>query len=354
MKYCSQCGGLLTDDPSVKYCPSCGAPVGKPATTNISPAPPASNLTEKQKKILLGGVAVILCAALGTGIRLFRSRGPSSGEFADNSDAGAPSSASLQAEASPSSPASTSYDVVSGQQEDVLSADAVASDIISAFSDPVIFRGVPENISLTVNGQSVDFSVLPEAVVLDKSVLGEYSQIRVIRPNADGNFQTQVIWFNSHTDNEYTFPDGEWADCDPDGMDIPSTDYLTDLAEAYYRSFLTAINQQDPRQLAFCTERNQLEQNEHIFSSLNNQSEWQTDSFSVEVDNASIQCDSGRVMFNASFGAYRVRHENGETLYNYNHRTLEVLWSNGQWLVNDIEFLSDKDFVQHIYADLEK
>lgn len=75
MHNCMHCGNPLPEGQDIKNCPSCGHPISQ-----ISPSKSPFlklqalfySIPEQNRKIAVGVVAFILCAALGTGIRIFR------------------------------------------------------------------------------------------------------------------------------------------------------------------------------------------------------------------------------------------------------------------------------------------
>ena len=65
-----------------------------------------------------------------------------------------------------------------------------------------------------------------------------------------------------------------------------------------------------------------------------------------------IEYSNGLVRYNGSFVTYATNRETGLQKEIANHRTIELVWQNGMWMVNRMAFLSDDDFNAGRYAAL--
>ena len=128
---------------------------------------------------------------------------------------------------------------------------------------------------------------------------------------------------------------------------------MLSIATDYYECFLKAINAQSLDPLVYSNADNTADQSEHVFSDLNNQSVWDTENFTCQIDESSLTTNNDIALFNVTYSAYRTRDEDGETVSNTNHRTIRARWDGSMWKVDAIAFLRDADFAAHKYADFK-
>lgn len=223
---------------------------------------------------------------------------------------------------------------------------------LTASASQIVLRGVPEGSQVTINGTSAPFTASGNDVALEASLVTAPCQIRVIAPEGT-SYKTAVLFYEEGSGNDLDFSMLEWQSCNMDGFASPSLSTMNSLAFSYYKGFLNAINAQSTDPMVYSTAGNTADQTEHVFSDLNNQSVWDTSSFSCTMDSNSMTVSGDTVLFNVTYSAYRTKNDTGERVSNTNHRTIRAKWEDGMWKVDRIAFLSDSDFDAHKYADLD-
>lgn len=224
---------------------------------------------------------------------------------------------------------------------------AVASDT------QTVLRGIPEDASITANGIGIPFTLVGKDAVIDSSLLPVPCQLRVTAQKDDGIYSSAVCFFTEDSSNDLDFSTLSWQDSTSDGFSTPTAGTMLSLATDYYEGFLKAINAQSLDPLVYSTADNTADQSEHVFSDLNNQSVWDTETFTCQIDESSLTTNNDIALFNVTYSAYRTRDEDGETVSNTNHRTIRARWDGSMWKVDAIAFLSDADFAAHKYADFK-
>lgn len=386
-------GGRIVTNPAAKFCPSCGRPLAsvEPQKENentevtdpsqekntqqdtFQPAPQTKaafnqdmssrwdtyrNPNQWLKWVALGvgvlavavGVFVLFTVANLKGVSpsdLFKGDSLTddfSGSVYDH-DVTLPQSTSSRNEIQEDPPAQEAQSESTEQEPAVIVGE-----------DQVIFHNARPNASLTIDGKQVDFQYSGQDIVLARSQLPDVAQVRIVAPTQSG-WETAAVWFNYRYGNELTFGDeadyGSYTPCTQDGKAQPSTKVIDVLTWAYYRGFLQSINEQSLDYMAYSSASNTQEQSRNVFSDLNSQNIYDMGDYSAVCDPNSISYTSNdRVIYNASFRCIYTDRKGGESKETTNHRTIELIWEDGIWKVNDIAFLSNDDFAARRYADL--
>lgn len=234
-------------------------------------------------------------------------------------------------------------------------ADPSQGQVAEASDSQVVLRNVPENATLTVDGNPVSFTAVGEDVVVSRDSLPDVCVIRAIVPTEDG-YQTAAVWYNYRYGNDLTLGDpdqyGAYTDCDETGLCEPSYKVVDVLTWAYYTGYLNCINNQTMAYMAYSTQNNNDLQMEHVYSEDNAKNEYDLDNYQAVCSAPTIEYASGMVRYNATFVTYATNRETGLQKEISNHRTIELVWQNGMWMVNRMAFLSDEDFNAGRYATL--
>lgn len=362
MRYCTKCGQPAADD-NQKFCSNCGAPLG-PATQPqagqpVQPGQPAgpggaapsggmpnplAGLSDQNKKILILVVVLVVCALIGTLIRVV-------GNMPKNSQGTTTTSQSQSQAAAGDGSASTGDPWTDGVEP----ADPSQGQVAEASDSQVVLRNVPENATLTVDGNPVSFTAVGEDVVVSRDSLPDVCIVRAIVPTEDG-YQTAAVWYNYRYGNDLTMGDpdqyGAYTDCDETGLCEPSYKVVDVLTWAYYTGYLNCINNQTMAYMVYSTQNNNSLQEDHVFSEDNAKNEYDLENYQAVCSAPTIEYASGMVRYNASFVTYATNRETGLQKEISNHRTVELVWQNGMWMVNRMAFLSDEDFNAGRYATL--
>ena len=234
-------------------------------------------------------------------------------------------------------------------------ADPSQDQVAEASDSQVVLRNVPENATLTVDGNPVSFTVVGDDAVVSRDSLPDVCIVRAIVPTGDG-YQTAAVWYNYRYGNDLTLGDpdqyGAYTDCDETGLCEPSYKVVDVLTWAYYTGYLNCINNQTMAYMAYSTQNNNSLQEDHVFSEDNAKNEYDLDNYQAVCSAPTIEYASGMVRYNATFVTYATNRETGLQKEISNHRTIELVWQNGMWMVNRMAFLSDEDFNAGRYATL--
>lgn len=369
---CKHCGREITN-PNARFCPNCGKPLdGAPAPGGQNYSRPEPRQQPKRKRpsnarpewdnyqdpnrwvkwlVLIVAVVVVLVAALVIWGFTFLN-GKSILDLLMEDDSRGQSMQSQVVDEAPSSslPSSLATSKPEEEEEEEPVEPAQASDT------QVVFRNVPDDATITVNGSSVSFEMVGHDAVVQRDAIPDVAQVRVIAPTADGGWQTASVWYNYKYGNDMTMGSaddyGQYISCDSDGKAEPSEKVVDVLTWAYYDGFLRCINDQTLDYMTFSTASNTADQSENIFSDTNAKNTYDRSDFIAVCDPDSIRYEDGRVIYNAYFSSTRTRRSTGESKQIDNHRTIELVWEDGMWKVNRIAFLSDEDFSAGNYAQL--
>lgn len=217
----------------------------------------------------------------------------------------------------------------------------------------VVIHDAHPNGRLLVDGQEVPFEYVGSDIVIQRSVLPDVCQVRLIAENG-GAYQTAAVWFNEDYGHELSFAAdyGDYETCDVTGLAHPSEKVINVLIWAYHLGFLQSINEQSTSYMRYSTQSNTKAEEDHIFSTANSQNKYKLDDFSATLEPDSVQYNGdGTVLFNASFRSEATNRSSGKKSTVNNHKTMEIIWEDGMWKVNRIAFLNDDDFDAGRYAD---
>lgn len=380
MRYCTKCGQPISDD-SQKFCANCGAPVGAAAgqtstqpTGAPAPAPapgapaqgnlpnPLAGLSDQNKKIVILVVVLLACALLGTLIRVLGNRTSDSASTPSSvSTTQSENQAEMQSQEEGAAEGAAAADDTQAQDGDpwgdgVEPADPDQVQRAEASDTQVVFRNVPANATLTVDGRAISFSTVGEDAVVSRDTLPDLCVVRAIVPLEDGGYQTAAVWYNYRYGNELTLGDpdqyGAYTDCDETGLCEPSYKVVDVLTWAYYTGYLNCINNQTMAYMAYSTQTNNSVQQNNVFSEANAKNEYDLSNYQAVCSQPTIEYANGLVRYNGSFVTYATNRETGLQKEISNHRTIELVWQDGMWMVNRMAFLSDEDFNAGRYAAL--
>lgn len=124
------------------------------------------------------------------------------------------------------------------------------------------------------------------------------------------------------------------------------------LTWAYYTGYLNCINNQTMAYMAYSTQTNNSVQQDNVFSEANAQNEYDLSNYQAVCSQPTIEYANGLVRYNSSFVTYATNRETGLQKEISNHRTIELVWQDGMWMVNRMAFLSEDDFNAGRYATL--
>lgn len=371
MRYCTKCGQPAADD-NQKFCANCGAPLDPPSQPSQAAQPragqpaqpgqpaasggagpfsgmpnPLAGLSEQNKKILILVVVLVACALIGTLIRVV-------GNMPKNSP-GTTTTTTSQSQPQTASEEGAASSIGDPWTDGVEPADPSQNQVAQASDSQVVLRNVPENATLTVDGNPVSFTAVGEDVVVSRDSLPDVCIVRAIVPTGDG-YQTAAVWYNYRYGNDLTLGDpdqyGAYTDCDETGLCEPSYKVVDVLTWAYYTGYLNCINNQTMAYMVYSTQNNNSLQEDHVFSEDNAKNEYDLENYQAVCSAPTIEYASGMVRYNASFVTYATNRETGLQKEISNHRTVELVWQNGMWMVNRMAFLSDEDFNAGRYATL--
>ena len=368
MRYCTKCGQPIPDD-SQKFCAHCGTPVDA-ATGQSSAQPteatapaqgslpnPLAGLSDQNKKIVILVVVLLACALIGTLIRVIGSRGSAS---ASESPSASTTQNESQTAIQPQDEAAAADDAQTQNSDPwadgVEPADPNQVQRAEASDTQVVFRNVPANATLTVDGSAISFSSVGDDAVVSRDALPDLCVVRAIVPLEDGGYQTAAAWYNYRYGNDLTLGDpdqyGAYTDCDETGLCEPSYKVVDVLTWAYYTGYLNCINNQTMAYMAYSTQTNNSVQQDNVFSEANAQNEYDLSNYQAVCSQPTIEYANGLVRYNSSFVTYATNRETGLQKEISNHRTIELVWQDGMWMVNRMAFLSEDDFNAGRYATL--
>lgn len=376
---CKYCGREITN-PNARFCPGCGKPLDSAASAGASgPAaqagpqkggarqqprrqrrssarPEWDNYQDPNRWVKWLVLVVVLVVVLVTALVIWGItflNGKSILELLQEDGSRGQLSQSQVVDEAPSSSLPSSLPTARPEPEE---EEEEPTERAEASDTQVVFRNVPDDATIRVNGSSVSFEMVGKDAVVQRSSLPDVAQVQVIAPTVSGGWQTAIVWYNYKYGNDMTMGDaddyGQYAVCDSDGVAEPSEKVVDVLTWAYYDGFLRCINDQTLNYMIYSTAYNTSAQSENIFSETNAQNTYDRDDFTAVCDPDSIRYEDGRVIYNAYFSSTRTRRSTGETKQIENHRTIELVYEDGMWKVNRIAFLSDEDFNAGNYAQL--
>ena len=230
---------------------------------------------------------------------------------------------------------------------------ATAEPSATASDTTYIVRGVPENATITINGEPAAYTLVGSDVVFQKDALGTAAQLRFV-VQVNGTYQAAQLWYTEESGNEITLGSDVFSASDSTGLLTPDEDYIQKTALYYYKGFLDAINVHNLGAMRFSTERNSNEQSKHVFSDLNAGNTYDSTTASCSIDAVSLNIGQSDLTVNVTYTCVREDRSTSDRAVNSNHRTIKMIWQDGMWQVDDIAFLNDTDFAAHRYADLNK
>lgn len=380
---CKYCGREITN-PNARFCPGCGKPLDSAASSGpsgpsyggasgsqnydrgsarqqprrqrrSSARPEWDNYQDPNRWVKWLVLVVVLVVVLVTAMVIWGITFLNGKSILELMEEDSPSQ-SLQSQTADEVPSSSLPSSLATTRPETEEEEEEPTERAEASDTQVVFRNVPKDAVITVNGSSVSFEMVGRDAVVQRSSLPDVAQVQVIAPTADGDWQTAIVWYNYKYGNDMTMGDaddyGQYVPCGEDGLAEPAEKVVDVLTWAYYDGFLRCINDQTLDYMTYSTAYNTSVQSENIFSETNSQNTYDRDDFTAVCDPRSIRYEDGRVIYNAYFSSTRTRRSTGETKQIENHRTIELVYEDGMWKVNRIAFLSDEDFNAGNYAQL--
>lgn len=362
---CKWCGKSITN-PNARFCPSCGKPLdsGTPvygtsgSPKKNGPAPQMrrtadwdsySNPNGWLKWLVLGIVVLVMAIGGLILLNVTTLKGDGLWEALTRQESSTQLPDTVYSNETPSQ---GQNDLALSAQETPQSTAPTEAEITG---EQVVLHNGRSDAVVTVDGHQVQVSYSGQDILIPRSSLPDVAQVRVVAP-AENGWETAAVWYNYRYGNELTLGDsadyGAYQTCKQDGEAQPATKVVDVLTWAYYRGFLQAINDQSLDSMVYSTQSNTNDQARYVFSDANKQNTYNLSDFNAVCDPQSIQYDSGRVVYNASFRTICTDRGTGDSQEIYNHRTIELCWEDGVWKVNRIAFLSNEDFAAGRYADL--
>lgn len=372
---CRHCGTSVTN-PAARFCPNCGKPLEDAAApAPVQRAAPKANPGAKDRKpernrahpswdtyqdpnswmkwVILAVVLVVAAVGGMIAFSLVGLKGESILSLFEKEEAYSSSVSQPEAALAPSASPERDQlmeELPTGNQEQPAGVQDLPS--AEATDTRVVFRNGRPNAVLTVDGRSVPYEMVGTDLVVDRAHLPDVAQVRVVAPVGGGGWVTAAVWYNYRYGNDMTFGDendyGSYVSCTSDGEGKPGFKVVDVLTWAYFRGYLQSINEQDMRYMVYSTDTNIEQQKLSVFSSFNSKNTYDLNDFSANCSGPSIIYEPGRVLYNASF---RCQSSDGTKIVN-SYRTIELIWTDGQWKVNRTALMSSEDFAAGRYAAL--
>ncbi len=194
---------------------------------------------------------------------------------------------------------------------------------------PNVPLGSVIKITLAQDGQQMEASVVFSDLAMTNLMFGEYTAVGQV---SGGTTST--------------------AESAP-SMDATE---IEDMMWIFYTSYLDCINAQSMDPLRLSTEANTERLEQRVVSDANKKNLFQY--ISVDCDEESIvtgQVDGKpTIEFNMTFTyQYWPRDGSGQVEEAFNHQSVQLVYEDGEWLVNYMVFVDDDDFADHKLADFK-
>ena len=220
-------------------------------------------------------------------------------------------------------------------------------------SQVVIHNAIAEGATITVDGKAVQFSIVGTDAVIARDLLPDVCQVRIIAPSGDNSFQTAAVWFNKDYGNELSFNAdyGGYVPCDATGRGKPGDKVVDVLTWAFYKSFLTSINNKDISNLRYSTAANTIRVGTEMSNYFDRQ--YELDDFSAVSTPSTILYSEtdGTVIYDAMFRCIRT-FDSGETDTSQNYRTIRLVWEDGMWKVDAFTLIDATTYSAGAYGQL--
>lgn len=220
-----------------------------------------------------------------------------------------------------------------------------------------------DNAVLYVNGQQVEAVPVGGVVTIPNVLPGALIEIVA---QVDGIAMGSAVTFNDPSVTTLAFPEAAPVTSEPEpppessssSEAPPATPTAPTAAETdallatFYASYLECINQQSMAAIQGTTAAYNTELQARITSENNKPYNFQYVGAVSDPESVGSFDDGTRIRFNAAFTYnYRARDTEDEWVQFTNHQTVELVWQNGQWLVNGMSFVNENDFNSHIRVD---
>lgn len=214
---------------------------------------------------------------------------------------------------------------------------------------------------LYVNKQAVDVTPVNGVVTIPNVVLGALIEIEaelngmIYRSNV--SFTESDVTYLEFVNYTQEIPGDDSSSDSSSSSDAsapvqPTTAEVDALLVEFYTSYLECINQQSMAPIKGTTTSYNTELSARIVSDNNKPYEFQYVSTACDPASLGTFDDGARIRVNASFSYnYRDRDTLNEYTAGNNYQTVELVWQNGQWLVNGMSFVNENDFNNHVRVD---
>ncbi len=225
--------------------------------------------------------------------------------------------------------------------ENCLSDDALfyVNDVATPFAQPV--NGVVE-ISNVPLGATVRIVVVQDGVTMESLV-------------TFSDMSTTTLRFENYTQVDEITPPSASSDVTSSQPAAQITaDEINTLLATFYPSYLECINQQSTDPLQLSTDANKLGVGERITLPDNAANTFTFGSATVDADSIAEIDTSGAVpsiRFNASFTyTYQPRDTSAGQTDGATQYTMQLVYQDGQWLMNNMTYVSPGDFENNVLA----
>ena len=330
-------------------------PTPKPQAEVPAPAAPVASVASTKpvrnaNPLVLGLVVLVIVLVAALAFVLLNGRNKDSG----SADVPPAESSSAVSESQPTASESTAPAAETtnpAASEAAPEATALPSAVASD-TQVVIHNAVAEGATITVDGKAVQFSLVGTDAVITRDLLPDVCQIRIIAPAEDGGYQTAAVWYNKDYGNELSFAAdyGEYVSCDATGRGKPSDKVVDVLTWAFYRSFLTSINNQNLSEIRYSTAANTIRVGTEISDYFD--LKYNLDDFSATCTPSTILYSEsdGSVVYDGTFRCYY--NLNGTTNTSQVYRTVRLVWEDGVWKVDAFIRIDEPTYQAGAYGQL--
>lgn len=135
--------------------------------------------------------------------------------------------------------------------------------------------------------------------------------------------------------------------------DAVSAEEMHTALQAFYMSYLECINRQDISPLRASSSYNVGNVLERLEAPGNQANVFDYRGVQIDPDSVVTAQDAGQpsLLFNATFQYRYAPRDGGEWMMGSNRQSVQLVYEQGQWVVNRFVFVSDENFENHILAD---
>lgn len=226
---------------------------------------------------------------------------------------------------------------------------------------------ISDTAQLFVNDAPVAATIQDGTVTIPGVALG--STIRIVA-TVDGQQQTASVVFQNPNGTTLRFEDyglyvpptsePDPSSSAPDSSSLPqgtpqlSAAEINTLMTDYYQSYLESINAQNTSHLRHTTESNRTALEKRITNTENAANQFRFTSVACDTESIGYTTAKGTtaIEFNLDCRYSYTPRENGGTYKNgTTYNSVQLIYENGEWLVNQFIYLNEADFKAHKLAD---